>query len=165
MNHKKIKEFMLEHGGQWIQWKRNPPAASNMGGVWEHQIRSAHSILVALLKIHVTSLNDESLCTFLAEVEAIVNTRPITSESLSDIHNPVPLCQLQLLTMKSRLVMPPPGEFQKEYIYCRKQWICEQHSANEIWSRWKKEVYATLQVCHKWNKILRNFKVGDIVLL
>ena len=40
-----------------------------------------------------------------------------------------------------------------------------QHLANEFWSRWKKEVYATLQVRHKWNKIVRNFKVGDIVLL
>ena len=40
-----------------------------------------------------------------------------------------------------------------------------QHLANEFWSRWKKEVYANLQVHHKWNKIVRNFKVGDIVLL
>ena len=68
MNHKKINEFMLEHNGQWIQWERNSPTASNMGGVWEHQIRSARSILVALLKIHGTSLNNESLHTFLAEV-------------------------------------------------------------------------------------------------
>ena len=30
-NHKKINEFMLEHVGQWIQLKRNPPTASNMG--------------------------------------------------------------------------------------------------------------------------------------
>ena len=75
MNHKKINEFMLEHGGQWIQWKRNPPTASNMGGVWERQIGSTRSILVALLKIHGTSLNDESLRTFFAVVEAIVNTR------------------------------------------------------------------------------------------
>ena len=121
---------MLEHGGQWIQWKRNPPAASNMGGVWERQIRSAHSILVALLKIHVTSLNDESLCTFLAEVEAIVNTRPITSESLSDVHTPVPLCQLQLLTMKSRVVMPPPGEFQKVYIVGNNGYVCNTQQMN-----------------------------------
>ena len=68
------------------------------------------------------NLNNESLQTFLAEVEAIVNTRPITSESLSDVHSPVPLCPMQLLTMKSRVVMPPIGEFQKEDIYCRKQW-------------------------------------------
>ena len=39
-----------------------------------------------------------------------------------------------------------------------------QHLANEFWSRWKEEVYVTLQVHHKWNKIVRNFKVGDIVL-
>ena len=69
---------MLEHGGQWIQWKRNPPTDSNMGGVWDLQIRSALSILVALLKIDGASLNDESFHTFLAEVEAIVKTRPIT---------------------------------------------------------------------------------------
>ena len=85
-----------------------------MGEVWERQIRSGHSVLVTLLKIRGTSLNDESLCTFFAEVEAIVNTRPITSESLSDVHSPAPLCPMQLLTMKSRAVMPPPGEFQKE---------------------------------------------------
>ena len=36
MNHKKINEFILNHGGRWIQWKRNPPTASNMEGVWEY---------------------------------------------------------------------------------------------------------------------------------
>ena len=82
--------------------------------MWKRQIRSARSILVVLLKIHGTSLNDESLRTFLAEVEAIVNTRRITSESLSDIHIPAPLSPMQLLTMKSRVFMPPPGKFQKK---------------------------------------------------
>ena len=72
---------------------------------------------------------------------------------------------MQLLTMKSRVVKPPTKEFQKKEIYCRKQWRRVQHLANEFWSRWKKEVYATLQVRHKWNKIVRNFMVGDIVLL
>ena len=94
MYHKKINEFMLEHGGQWIQWKINPPTASNIGRVWERQIRSAPSISVALLKIHGTSLNDEWLLTFLAEAEGIVNTRPITSESLSDDHSQVSLCPI-----------------------------------------------------------------------
>ena len=61
MNQKKVNEFKLEHGGQWIQWKRNPFTPSNMGGVSECQIRSACSMLVALLKIHGTSLNDEPL--------------------------------------------------------------------------------------------------------
>ena len=121
--------------------EKNPPTASNMGGAWERQIRSARSILVALLKIHGTSLNDESLRTFLAKVIAIVNTRPIRSESLSDVHSPVPVCPMQLLIMKSRVVMPPPGEFQKEDIYCRKHWRRMQHLANKCWSRWKMQPY------------------------
>ena len=111
MNHKKINEFMLDHGDQWMQWKRNSSTASIMGGVWECQKRSVRSILVVLFKIYGTCLNDESLRTLLAEVEATVNTRPITSESLSDVHSPVSLCPMELLTMKSRVVMPHPGEF------------------------------------------------------
>ena len=61
--------------------------------------------------------------------------------------------------------MTPPKEFQKKEIYCRKQWRRVQHLANEFWSRWKKKVYAKLQVHHKWNKVARNFKVGGIALL
>ena len=52
MKYKKINEFMLEHGGQWVQWKGNPPTTSNMTGVWERHVRHAHLIFVALLKIH-----------------------------------------------------------------------------------------------------------------
>ena len=116
MKHKKINEFILEPGGQWIQWKRNPPTASNKGGVWERQIRYGHSVLLALLKIHGTSLNDESLRTLLAKVEA--NTRPIISESLLDVHSPIPLCPMQLLTIKSCL----PQESSRKRTDCRKQW-------------------------------------------
>ena len=56
----------------------------------------------------------------------------------------IPMCPMQLLTTKSRVVMQPPRYFQKEDINCRKQW----RHVNEFWSRWKKEVYATLQACH-----------------
>ena len=41
MDHVKIGEFFQQHGGEWIGWKRNPPLASNVGDVWEHQIRTA----------------------------------------------------------------------------------------------------------------------------
>ena len=99
--------------------------------------------MVALLKIHGKSLNDESNQALLAEVEAILNIRPIALEALLVIYSPVPLCPMELLTMKSMVLMPPPGEFQKEDIYCKKQWRCVQRLANEFWSRWKKEVYAT----------------------
>ena len=118
MNHAKINNFLMELGGEWITWRRNPPMASNMGGVWECQIRSACNILNWLLRTHGESLNDESLRTLLVEVEAISNSRPITCESISDVNSYLPLSPMQLLTMKTNVVMPPPEIFQKVDLYC-----------------------------------------------
>ena len=41
MDDKKIQGFVKEFGGDRIKWKRNPPVASHMGGVWERQKHSA----------------------------------------------------------------------------------------------------------------------------
>ena len=164
MDHESINNFLMELGGEWISWKRNPPYASNMGGVWERQIRSSRSILSSLLKSHGESLTDESLRTLLTEVECIVNSRPITYESIND-NSLMPLSPMNLLSMKTKIGMPPPGNFKKEDMYCRKQWRRVQHLCNEFWSRWRKEVFASLQVRQKWNKFKRNMEVGDIVLL
>ena len=52
MDHLRISNYLKEHSGEWMNWKRNPPFASNMGGVWEWQIWSARMILCSLLKTH-----------------------------------------------------------------------------------------------------------------
>ena len=59
-----------------IQWYFNPPAASHQGGVWERLIRSVRKILHAMIGEHL--VNEETLVTFLVEVEKILNSRPIT---------------------------------------------------------------------------------------
>ena len=117
MNKKKIDDFLIELGGEWLIWKHNPSTASNMGGVWERQIRSARSISASLLKQHGESLNNESLRTLLVQVEGIINARPITYDNIGDVNSTVPLNPLQLLSMKRKIVMPPRGIFQKEDIY------------------------------------------------
>ena len=165
MDHVRIGEFLEENGREWIWWKRNPPLASNMGGVWERQIRTARSILNSLLKAHGASLTDESLQTLLTEVEAIVNSRLLTTDVINDVTSLVPLSPINLLTMKSRLVMPPPGKFMSADMYCRKHWRRVQHLSNEFWNRWRKEVLLTLQNRQKWNGKTRNCKIGDIVLV
>ena len=118
MDKKKINDFLMELGREWLIWKHNAPNASNMGGVWERQIRSARSILAALKKQHGESLNDESLGTLLDEVEGIINSRPITCDYIGDVNRIVPLNPIQLLNMKTKIVMPPPGIFQNEDMYC-----------------------------------------------
>ena len=111
MDYIKIGNFLKENGGEWMIWKRNPPLSSNMGGVWERQIRSARAILNSLLKTHGSSLSDESLQTLLVEVEAIINSHPLTTDVLSDVTSLAPLSPVNLPTMKSKVVMQPPGHF------------------------------------------------------
>ena len=67
--------------------------------------------------------------------------------------------------MKTKVVMPPPGVFQKPDLYCRSRKRRIQHLSNEFWSRWRKEFIQTLQERQKWVKMSRNFCIGDIVLL
>ena len=148
-----------------LSWKRNPAAASNMSGVWERQIRSARKTLESLLKIHGASLSNGSFRTLLVEVEAIVNSRSFTTNLLSDANSLIPLSPINLFTMKSKTVMPPPGVLSTPDIYFRKHWRRVQHISNEFWDRWRKEVLMTLQSRQKWNSHRRNCKVGDIVLL
>ena len=146
MDHKKIGDFLKENGGNCMVWKRNPPHASNMGGVCKQQT-SALSILNSLLKTHRThrsKLTEESLQTLVGEAEAIVNSRPLTTEVINDATSLAPLSPINLLTMKSRVVMPPPGNFTTPDRYSKKQWRRVQHVANKFWDRWRKEFLLTL---------------------
>ena len=135
-----------------------------MGGIWEHQIRSARAILNSLLQIHGHSLDEESLQTLMMET-AIVNSWLLTVETINDGQSPMQISLNNILTMKTKMVMPPPGVFQKPDLYCRSRWRRIQHLSNEFWSRWRKEFIQTLQERQKWVKMSRNFCIGDIVLL
>ena len=133
MDHIKIGNFLKENGGEWMIWKRNPPLSSNMGGVWECQIRSARAILNFLLKTHGSSLSDESLQTLVVGVVAIIDSCPLTTDVLSDATSLAPLSPVNLFTMKSKVVMPSPGHFISPDLYCRKHWRRVQHLSNEFW--------------------------------
>ena len=59
-----------------IDWRFNPPAASHMGGVWERMVRSVKTCLQAVVGRQL--LTDDVLLTVFAEVEHMVNSRPLT---------------------------------------------------------------------------------------
>ena len=164
MDNGQISKFLLSKDCDWIVWENNPPVSSHTGGVWERMIKSIRGVFNSLLKDHPGRLNDESLRTLMTEAEAIVNSRPLTTENLQDPES-LPITPNQLLTMKSKVALPPPGIFQKEDMYCRKRWKSVQYLANEFWRRWKKEYLIIMQDRQKWQEKKRNFLVGDIVLV
>ena len=67
--------------------------------------------------------------------------------------------------MKSKVVLPPPGQFVKTDEFSRRRWRCIQHIVNEFWVRWHKESLWSLQTRPEWNNKCRNFQKGNIMLL
>ena len=121
--------------------------------------------MFSLLQTHGKAFDEESLLlTLMVETEGILNSRPLTVEMISDSCSELPLSPANILTLKSKVVMPPPGEFSKPDLYCRKRWRRIQHVINEFSSRWRKEFLQLLQE-RKWQDKKRNFQSGDIVLL
>ena len=101
-----------------------------------------------------------------SEVESIsVNLRPLTVETLGDIGGEAPLSSINLLIMKSNVVLQPLGDFKKPYLYSHRRWRRIQPIADAFWCWWRKEFLATPQRRAKWQKIRRNFKIADIVIL
>ena len=87
-----------------------------------------------MLRNHGEGVDDESLCTLSLEVEGIIISLPITYESIGDVNSIIPLSPMQLLSLKTRVVKPPPGPFQKQEMYCKKQQRYVQYLSNEFWT-------------------------------
>ncbi|XP_060574183.1 uncharacterized protein LOC132731902 [Ruditapes philippinarum] len=164
MNFDQIRHFLLNEGCDF-QFNMNVPSASHMGGIWERQIRSVRNILSALMLQNGSQLDDEALRTFMCEAAAIVNSRPITVMNVNDPLSAEPLTPNHLLTCKSKIILPPPGNFKRCDLFSRKRWRRIQYLANEFWVRWKREYLHNLQERAKWIPARRNLCVGDVVMI
>ena len=143
-----------------IQWYFNPPAASHQGGVWERLIRSIRRILHAMIGEHL--VNEQTLTTFLTEVEKILNSRPITRVS-SDPDDLEALTPNHILLLRPNPCSAPCKLEDSDKFQAR--WKHVHILANEFWARWVKEYLPLLQERQKWLKQRRNFKVGDLVIM
>ena len=122
-----------------IQWSFNQPSASHFGGIWERQIRTVRKVLTAVLREQ--TMTEGSLRTLLCEVEAIVNSRPLTTVS-DDPSDLSPLTPNHLLLQRSGTPLPP-GLFEPDDLVCRKRWKQVQYLADLFWQRWTKEYLNT----------------------
>ncbi|XP_055487755.1 uncharacterized protein LOC129695020 [Leucoraja erinacea] len=149
---------------QKYTWVFNPPHSSHMGGAWERMIGVARRIIdYMFLQNGAARLTHEVLTTFMAEVTAVINARPLIPVS-SDPESPFILTPATLLTQKTGVPLPPPGDFGKG-VLLKEEWKRVQSLAEVFWSRWRREYLVTLQTRRKWLDTRQNLKEGDIVLL
>nr|XP_057933833.1 uncharacterized protein LOC131132323 [Doryrhamphus excisus] len=114
VNHVRIQKVLVQDG---IEWRFNTPSASHQGGIWERLIRSVKRVFTSVLQQQ--SLDDEGLQTIFCEVEAILNSRPITKVS-DDPDDLEALTPNHILTLKGKPIMPP-GLFDSNDLYLRKR--------------------------------------------
>ena len=147
--------------GRGVSWHFNPPSASHAGGIWERIIRSIRKILRSLLGEQL--VDDETLLTFMAEVEKILNDRPLTPPS-SDPKDLDPLTPSKLLLLRPNVCESPSGS-ERVVSYASKRWKQAHYLADVFWKRWIREYLPTLQLKQKWLRPRPNLAVGDVVLV
>ncbi|CAH8590988.1 unnamed protein product [Schistosoma margrebowiei] len=156
LNQQKIDK---ELSARQIQWHFNPPSASHRGEVWERMIRSIRRLL--LLITREQTLTDETLNTYLIEIERILNDRPLTPV-VQDANDKLALSPNSLLLLRECDGIVEEGSIRDKY---DKRWKQVNHLANVFWKRWLREYLPSLQKRQKWLVEHRNFQKGDVVIV
>lgn len=135
--------------GLRIQWKFIVERAPWWGGWWERVIRTTKDVLKRALGR--SSLTFEALQTLLCEVEAAVNSRPLTTLG-SDPSERQPLCPSYFLIGRRLTAIPHQlGEFNQlsTESSLQKQAKLRQTILGHFWRRWKHEYLLQLRSAHE----------------
>ncbi|XP_037049617.1 uncharacterized protein LOC119083910 [Bradysia coprophila] len=155
-NQKKLYEYCQDHQ---IEWKFCPARSPHFNGLAEAAVKSAKWHLRKML--HSARLTYDQLGTITAEIEAILNSRPLTPMS----NNPD---DLQPLTAGHFLIGGPLTGLEDRNISNgpkTKIWYKMMEMRKEFWRRWSTEYLAELQSKAKWRQECNNIKVGTLVIL
>lgn len=144
-----------------IRWKFNPPAAPHFGGLWEAAVKSTKHHLRRV--IGESMLTFEEMSTFLSQVEACLNSRPL--QALSDDHDDLTaLTPGHFLIGAPILALPePPLEDRNpNALSC---WQLLQRMRDHFWKRWSHEYVQTLASRPKWTKNTASPEIGALCLV
>ncbi|XP_062715518.1 uncharacterized protein LOC134291591 [Aedes albopictus] len=144
-----------------VEWHFIPPDAPEFGGLWEAAVKSAKTHLKRV--VGNATLTFEELGTILAEIEAILNSRPLFAVSDDPADS-------QVITPAHYLIGRPltaPAEPSLEAINASRldRWQHLQLMREHFWRAWSKDYLASLQPRKKNLKIMPNVRPGMIVLV
>ncbi|XP_045535696.1 uncharacterized protein LOC123721308 [Papilio machaon] len=159
LNFERLQDDALVRG---IEWRFIPPGAPEMGGAWERLVRSVKTALKVVLKERAPHF--DTLSTLMCEVEALINSRPITHVS-TDPNYPEALTPNHFLIGTSSSGTPYGKYDNGDLCNLGKRWRVAQRLTDLFWSRWLKEYLPTLLPRQKWNDEAKALSVGDYVLI
>ena len=124
-------------GTQGTRWLFNPPAALHFGGAHEILVKAAKKVIYSVLS--GSDINNEDLITVFAEVEGLLNLRPLTYQS-ADVRGISKLHKV-LLTPNHFLLGQMGGQFTPEFedvkeFNPQQRWRKVQQLVSLVWQRW-----------------------------
>lgn len=143
------------------KFKFNPPSAPWFGGIWERHIGSIKYHLKRVIGDRI--LTFEELTTVLAQIEACINSRPMTP--LSDNPNDLEVLTPGHFLVGNALTAPVEANRLDVPINRLHRWELCCRLKQEFWSKWTNEYLSQLQSRSKWTEKKENLQVGDMVLL
>ncbi|XP_071643026.1 uncharacterized protein [Temnothorax longispinosus] len=154
----------LQHAAaeERLNWHFIPPRAPHFGGLWEAAVRSMKQQLTKT--IEDASLTVVEIMTVLAQVEAILNSRPLTPLS----NDPLDLSALTPahFLIGDSLTSYPEPDILDIPMNRLSRWQHVERLKQHFWSRWSKEYLAVCQGRTKWkSETHSNLEVGQLVML
>lgn len=142
-------------------WHFIPPHAPNFGGLWEAGVRSTKTHLRKV--VGDSTLTFEELSTVLSQIEACLNSRPLTQLS-DDPSDPLPLTPGHFLVGEP-LINIPDKSYEDMKISNLERWRLTQKMVNDFWKKWSKEYLVSLNQRYKWTTTKDEPDVNDIVIV
>ncbi|XP_063994304.1 uncharacterized protein LOC135171606 [Diachasmimorpha longicaudata] len=157
-NNRKIHNSLINQG---IDWKFTPPLSPHFGGIWEAAVKCFKHHLVRVIGSEVFTF--EEMNTLIIDIEAILNSRPLTPMS-SDPTDILVLTPGHFLIGDALTNVP-----EKDFTYIPNNrlsnWEHIQKVRRDFWVRWYKEYLNELNIRRKWNSGNQDIQLGSIVIL
>ncbi|KAH8419004.1 hypothetical protein KR222_010203, partial [Zaprionus bogoriensis] len=131
-----------------------------VGGLWEACVKSVKKHFD---KVSNGVMTFEELTTLMTQIEAILNSRPLTP--LSDNPNDLQVLTSAHFILGEAMSTIVDADNNKSYKGFRDHWKAVQANSEEVWKRWSVEYLSELQKRYKWANPKMNIEPGTLVLL
>jgi len=144
-----------------IEWHFIPPNSPYMCGLLEASVQSVKYHLHRIIETEY--LTFEEVATLISQIEACLNSRPITSQS-NDPNDERPLTPAHFLVGDS-ILLPIEQDNADTPMNKLQRWSRVQSMVQSLWERWSNDYITSLQQRGKWHKQCPNINVGDLVII
>lgn len=144
-----------------VEWRFNPPAAPHFGGLWEAAVKAAKHHLRRV--IGDATLTFEEMSTLLSQIEACLNSRPLSA--LSDDPDDVSALTPGHLLIGAPLTALPEPSLSSVPSGRLSRWELLQQMRDHFWERWTREHLQGLIARQKWRGAASCYKPGQLCVL